>query len=305
MSIDYVKVLNSLSYDYTVIGRSEVSAAQFKEKTDVDPFCGGIERFLKLKPDLPDAAIVSVGVEQLAPVAKTLIHYGVKRILLEKPGGISSIELSDLFEAAISHEAEVYIAYNRRHYASVRAVRRFIEEDGGVSSFNFEITEWSHIIQGHNKDALTMHSWFLGNTSHVIDTAFFMCGEPETISSYCSGGLSWHPASSNYAGAGVSKTGALFAYHGNWQAPGRWSIEVLTKKRKYIFRPMEKLHVQELGSVAIQPLDVEEANLDFDFKPGLHRQVRCFIEGDVQDFCTLEHQIELVRIYERMAGYCK
>src|SRR5690606_39036462 len=122
-----------------VIGRSEFSAAKFKEETDVDVIPGGIDSFLETNPAVPDAAIVSVSVEQLASVALRLINYGVKYILLEKPGGVSSSELSAIYSVALSSESEVYVAYNRRHYSSVRALRKFVEEDGGVSSFNFEI----------------------------------------------------------------------------------------------------------------------------------------------------------------------
>ena len=45
---------------------------------------------------------------------------------------------------------------------------------------------------------------------------------------HVSGGEDWHERSYNFSGAGVSDSGALFAYHGNWGAPGRWSVEVLT-----------------------------------------------------------------------------
>ena len=34
------------------------------------------------------------------------------------------------------------------------------------------------------------------------------------------------------AGAGVTENGALFSYHANWEAPGRWSVEIMTKKRR-------------------------------------------------------------------------
>ena len=42
-----------------------------------------------------------------------------------------------------------------------------IAEDGGVTSFNFEFTEWSHQIQHLQKASGVMDNWVLGNSSHV------------------------------------------------------------------------------------------------------------------------------------------
>ena len=43
------------------------------------------------------------------------------------------------------------------------------------------------------------------------------------------------------AGAGVTERNIMFSYHADWQALGRWSVEVLTYKRRFIFRPMKQL----------------------------------------------------------------
>ena len=126
--------------------------------------------------------------------------------------------------------AKVFIAYNRRFYRAVSEAKRLIEGDGGVTSFNFEFTEWSHEIERLSKAPGVKEKWFLGNSTHVVDLAFFLGGKPSEISCYTQGGTDWHPTASLFSGAGVSEHGALFSYNANWESAGRWGVEVLTKK---------------------------------------------------------------------------
>ena len=65
---------------------------------------------------------------------------------------------------------------------------------------------------------------------HVVDLAFYLCGKPDEISCYTTGGLNWHSAASVFAGAGITKKNVLFSYNANWGAPGRWGVEIMTKK---------------------------------------------------------------------------
>lgn len=302
MAVDYYNVLKNLDLDVTVIGRSEESAASFFKHTKKNVITGELSNFLKTTPQPPSAVIVSVSVEQLAPTSLLLLEYGIQNILLEKPGGLNGEEISSIAEKAAEKSANVIIAYNRRQYASTLAAKELIEKDGGATSFNFEITEWGHVIENLNKNPRVMNSWFLSNTTHVIDTAFFLGGQPKEMNTYNTGNLKWHPAASNYAGSGISESGALFSYHGNWEAPGRWSVEILTKKNRYILRPMEELQIQELGSIKILKHNTDDY-LDKKFKPGLYLQVKNFLNGNYKNLCNIETQAKMTKVYEKMAGY--
>jgi predicted dehydrogenase len=302
MAIDYFKVVDALKKDTTVIGRSQKSADKFKEITGKNVITGGLKEYLDTKPTLPESAIVSASVEQLATTAIMLMNYGVKKILLEKPGGISSKEIQSVADTAQATNSKILVAYNRRYYASILKAKEMIEADGGVTSFSFEITEWSHVIKNHNKDVKTMHSWFLGNTSHVVDAAFFLCGMPTEISTFKNGTLDWHPASSNFAGAGATDKGALFSYSGNWEGPGRWTLDVITPVRRYIFCPFEQLHSQEIGTIAVNKVEIAD-DVEKELKPGLYLQCKDFFESNYTSMCSIEEQIKLSRIYEDMAGY--
>jgi len=231
-----------------------------------------------------------------------LLTYGVKRILVEKPAGLTLDEIQELSEAATQCNAEIYVAYNRRFFSAVTMAQKIIKKDGGVESFNFEITEWGHEIEKISKGKGVKENWFLGNTTHVVDLAFFLGGAPRDIKCFTASGTSWHKRSANFAGAGVSQKGALFAYHGNWNAPGRWSVEMLTRKHRLIFRPIEKLQIQKLGSVLIEEVEIDDT-LDVRFKPGLYRQLESFFKGDVSQLCSIQTHAKNCEYYNKMANY--
>lgn len=303
MAQEYAKVLLSLKVPFVAIGRGVPNCEVFLEKTGVEAVAGGLDDFLSRTDSIASRAIVAVGIEALSEASETLIRRGVRSLLVEKPGVGYPSEINSLSQFAGEHRAEVHIAYNRRFYASVRHARDLIVQEGGVRSMHFEFTEWSHVIAGLSKHPAEHRNWFLGNSTHVIDTAFFLAGEPSELCAYNTGGLSWHPASSVFTGAGKTQKGALFSYHANWEGPGRWGLELITSKNRYIFRPMETLQVQRIGSVAIEPVEMDDS-LDKSYKPGLYLQTKAFIDSDLQDFVGIEDQRRLIdSFYNRMSGY--
>jgi predicted dehydrogenase len=301
MARDYAKVLLALEQPFAVIGRSESSARMFEEKIGYPVTRGGLCCALQNNKS-PEMAIVAVGVEQLASTARALIKGGTKRVLLEKPGGLDIAEIDSLDQFAYEHGAEVLIAYNRRFYGSLDQARKYIVEDGGVLSAQFEFTEWSHVIAPLQKTTSVKEHWVLGNSSHVIDLAFHLIGMPADWHCWYAGSISWHPASARFAGAGITEKGVIFSYSADWQAPGRWGMEIMTRKRRLILQPIEQLQVVHLGSLVVEPVEAQNS-LDKDFKPGLFRQTKAFLAGDDELLCKLSQQARNVRIYSQMAGY--
>ena len=300
MAKEYAKVLNGMGLDYDVAGRGAESAKAFEEATGKTPIIDGLNQIRNRSGfGVYDKAIVAASVDSLVSITRDLIDEGLTEILLEKPGGKTPDELRELFEYTKSKNCKVYIAYNRRFYQSVRKAQEMIRKDGGVESFNFEFTEWGHVIEPLKKSMDIKQNWFLANSSHVVDMAFYLGGEPAEIKCYSSGSLSWHTKASNFAGCGITEQGALFSYCANWKAPGRWGVEILTGQHRFIFRPLEELQVQNLGSVKIEKVEIDDA-IDKEYKPGLYQQVDCFLKGDTKDFVTLEKQCEFLPVYEAM-----
>lgn len=301
MAVQYAKVLQAMEKPFVVVGRSQQSADSFNASVGARPLIGGIEAFFPSCQAITHA-IVAVSVEQLERTSTFLLQNGVKQLLVEKPGGMTLEAIERIQALAEQQGASVYIAYNRRFLSSVIAARKLIDEDGGVISFNFEITEWSDSIQKVSKADGVKENWFFANTSHVTDLAFYLGGKPRKIATFTAGGLSWHSRAARFSGAGETEEGALFSYLGDWQAPGRWAIEVSTSKRRFIFKPLEKLQVQLLNSVAVETVDID-TSLDVDYKPGLYLQIQHFLVADASGLCSLEEHLENSRLYARIAAY--
>jgi predicted dehydrogenase len=297
----YAKVLVALDVSFEVVGRGTASAQTFETNTGKPVITGGLDNALQTHA-APTMAIIAASFEQLAETALALILAGTKKILLEKPGGITVAELARVSQSARVHGAQVWIGYSRRFYASTSLAREMIAEDGGPVSCNFEFTEWSHQIAPMPLPAEVKSAWVIANSSHVIDLAFHLCGLPREWRGWHSGSMAWHEVAARFAGAGITDKDVVFSYHADWEAPGRWSVEVLTRKRRLIFRPMEQLQVTALASVTVEKVQLDD-ELDTRFKPGLYRQTQAFLTQDESYFCTVEAQLLNARIYSEIAGY--
>lgn len=300
MAFEYSKVLDHQKVDYVVIGRGAASASEFKNKTGKDVIMGGLASFLSTEPLVVETAVVSVSVEELAETAITLIKYGVNKILLDKPGALSLDGFKEIQEHADSYKASIFIAYNRRFFDSVIMAKNVIERDGGVKSFTFDFTEWSHIIEGLDKHPADKDNWLMSNSSHVIDLAFYLGGKPSQMSAHVAGELSWHQRGAAFVGSGVSENGALFSYHANWGAPGRWGVELLTKNNKLILCPLEALQSVEIGKVV--PEFLYQQPQGEMLKPGLKNMVEAWLSADYSSLCSLAEQIDAWTMMEKMVS---
>lgn len=299
---EYCKILKSMGIKPDVVGRNEEKAIVFGKKNDVNAFGGGIEKFMQGTHRKYDYGIVATNITELKKATCCLIYNGIKYIFSEKPGGLNKQELLSIDETADKHDAEVYIGYNRRFYSSTEKALEIIGEDGGVKSFNFEFTEWSHIIEPMEEDMKIKQEWFLCNSSHVVDLAFFLGGEPKEMNSFISGEMSWYKKGRVFAGAGVSDKGALFSYQANWNSPGRWGVEILTDKHRLYFRPMEKLSIQEIGSVEIKSVEIDD-KYDIEYKPGFYKEVKSFIYNiDDGKKKTLKDQVKYMDYFRKIEG---
>lgn len=299
MGYEYARILTAMERDFWVIGRSGDSVKKIKERINCKAVQGGIQNHLNHTADRPEFAIIAVNDEELAKTALLLLRHGVKKILIEKPAGLNRDELLIVSDFARGNNAKVYVAYNRRFYASVEKAKNIIEEDEGILSFIFEFTEWSHEIVKQNKSKIVLENWLIANSSHVMDLAFYMGGKPLEIKTFHKGGLPWHPSASIFSGAGITEKAALFSYSANWESPGRWSLEILTKKHRLIFRPLENLQIQNIGSVSTELVKIEDT-LDTKFKAGLYKQTGAFLTHQDANLCTIKQQLENIEIYEKI-----
>ncbi len=295
IGIEYAKIFKALGHQMLVLGRSEKGCAAFLEATGIEAVPNGLVS--SQGQTLPATAVVAVSEAQLGQVVLQLIERGVKSILVEKPGAGTPTELRVIADAAAKAGCDVRVAYNRRFHASTQAAQRIIEEDGGVNTFHFEFTEWSHRIEPITKEPGVKEEWFFHNSSHVVDLAFYLGGWPKEMKSWSAGSLSWHPHA-RYAGAGISDKGALFSYIADWQGPGRWGVEVITSKHRLILKPLEKLQIQKIGSIAVDPIEIDDS-VDTSYKPGFFRQVQAFLDNPAE-LLSIQEQVCHLTFYAQI-----
>lgn len=301
IAIEYSKVLKSLKKEFITIGRGHDKAVAYFEATGERAVEGGLDLFIESKPSIPDFAIIAVNVEFLASSTISLMKYGVKNIFCEKPGFNNPAELEDVYKVAKETGAKVYYAYNRRFFTSVIKAEDIIKEDGGLTSMNFEFTEWGHVIEKSANTKEVKENWMTANSSHVIDLAFFIGGEPQEMSCFVDGTLSWHKPS-RFVGAGVTKKGVLFNYQANWDAPGRWAVELQTSQHRIYLKPMEQLQLQDKGSVKVYPVEIDD-RLDKEFKPGFYLETEAFLNGETSRLCSINEQMKHIEdIYYKILG---
>lgn len=298
---EYVKILLALHKIPVIISRGEEKASDLRRiYPDIEIFTGGLEDKLN-NFDVPPYAIVATPVESLSRCTKLLIKAGCKNILAEKPLTFFANDAAEIKQLASIHNSNVFIAYNRRSYQSVIKAKELISEDGGILSFHFDFTEAIFRITPANYHKNTLKYWGMANSSHVIDTAFYLGGMPAWIECRQYGDrLSWHEAGSIFTGMGETDVEVPFTYHANWGAPGRWNIEIMTKKRKLILSPMEKLKQQKKNGFIVEDVEIND-RLDTDFKPGFYHQVSNFLSSG--DLLSIKHLEEDISIFKKIFNY--
>lgn len=305
MAREYLLVLANMGCKVTIVGRGEEKIALLKKEfSTFDYHTGGLASYLKSNNNLPNFAINAVNVSYLKETSLLLIKSGVKNVLIEKPGDLTKEGLTEIKQCAEQYDSNVQIAYNRRFYSSIIALKEQVELDGGIMGAHFEFTEWVHTIDPATYDSDSLRKWILSNSSHVLDAAFSIIGTPQELHTNIqgAGNIDWHPSGSIFTGSGVSVDGVPFTYHANWQSAGRWAIEIFTSKRRFYLKPMEKLQVQLKGSVAVNEFEIDD-QLDKDFKPGLFRLTKSFLSHHNNDLVGIDEQIRMVVYYDQIGNY--
>ena len=298
MAAEYARVLKSLKKEFIVVGRNKQSAEEFEKIVGVKVIIGGVDKYLEQKKEIPPVAIVAINEEQLGSATIKLLKRGIKLILVEKPAGLDFADVKKVYKLSQKLKAKVYVGYNRRFYSSVKKAQEIIEKDGGILSIYFDFTEASFRIAPLTKAPGVKENWFLQNSTHVIDLAFFLAGNPKNMYTFTNGGMSWHTKGAIFTGAGVTEKNVLFAYHANWDAPGRWSLEIMTKNNKLIFKPLEKLQIQNLGSFEVKDVQLED-KIATEFKAGIYAEVQSFL-GNKKDLCTIDEQVANLKFYQQI-----
>jgi predicted dehydrogenase len=256
------------------------------------------------------AVIVAVTQDALVRVTRAVLGGGCSRVLMEKPGALFSSELVDLSRVVAEAGVDAFVAYNRRFFSSVAAVRGMIESDGGVRACFFEFTEVERLVL-HERETkrlpgLVLDRWGLANSTHVIDLAFHLAGRPKSLVARRIGRLPWHATGAEFAGCGETKRDALFSYVATWGSAGRWRVEVTTPMRRIVLCPLETVEVQDKGSFEVRSIPV--ASEPEGIKPGLAGVLREFLVpeqhgGEAGYLPDLSEAASTLAVAEEICGY--
>lgn len=305
MAAEYLKVLRSLGRTADIVGRGASNLNKLKESyPENNYYYDGLDSYFNNQKHVPQFAINTVNIEYLGAISEKLLIHGIKYLLIEKPGDLDLNQLKHVSKISRDKGSEVYIAYNRRFYSSVTSLISEVKKDGGITSVSFEFTEWAHTFGPDTHSLAALNKWVISNSSHVIDTVFYLIGKPKELFSKVIGkkNIEWHPSGSIFIGAGISTQDIPFTYNSNWSGPGRWAIEVVTRKKRYYLKPMEQLFEQSLGSISLNKLEIDDI-LDLEYKPGLFLQTKSFLELNFKKMQSIESQIEAIKIYQKISGY--
>lgn len=311
MGLEYLKVIDRLAVPrkrLMLAGRSKSRVASCAAKHDIPIFAyGGIEGLHSLP--VPSHAIICVPHEQLAETAKAVLDAGCRKILLEKPGALDSAQMRLLAGQVRKANAELFIACNRRFLPSVDLARKLVEKDGGILTAHCDFTEMlARIYKDPVAQTWSPNSWSrlgIANSIHVLDLAFHFAGPLVDSACWQADRLDWHPSGARFVCAGRTEKGALFTGTAAWNGAGNWGLELVTRKRRLILRPLETLHEQKTGSIdhTLLALPAEPSGL----KPGLFGQVKAFLKGQNpgKHLCSAQENIVTISLIERMLGYAK
>lgn len=296
MGKEYSKVLDKLSVEYDVLTRSSKTAEEFYEARGKKVICCDLSEFLQRKNNYTHV-INAYKTKALVESNMLLLRAGFDNILSEKPVALTVSGMEDLCNYAAELESKIYVAYNRRFYQSVFEAEKIIQEDGGLKSIDFEFTEWTHCFGVSSLTKEFIDGLLVGNSGHVIDLAWFFAGRPKKyafISDY-------HSEESKlngiFCGSGITDKDIYFTYRANWSAPGRWGIELMTNKHRIYLRPLEKLQIQKMQSVQIEPYEIDDG-VDSEFKPGLYLETKSFLEENKSGrLKTINDQLADIKIY--------
>lgn len=297
---EYAKILKDFGIHVTIVCRDSDKAATLKSN-EIQAFGGGCEAFLKDTKQNFDFAINAVTVENLFKVNTLLLESNrVKKILTEKPGALSLNEFDILSGLTSKLNIPIYIAYNRRYFASTLKLKEILTNEKSTSAF-FEFTEWFWKINSANYSQEVLNEWFIANSSHVVDLAFFL---GDGVSSLSSLSKKSNPASiicDQYVGHGAFNSGSIFSYIADWASAGRWKIEFSTKEGRYMLCPLEKLFFQKRGTLEYLEIPIDNS-LDLKYKPGFYRQVQDFLEDKPLALKTIIEQKKDVVFLNQIKG---
>ena len=274
------------------------SRTRFKAQALADQF--GIAMICDSVPALfertgADLVVVAVIETSMNEVSQACFQFPWT-VLLEKPPGYNMKDADDIQTAACAHKSRVYVAMNRRNYASTRAVLGDINARDGIRFIKVQDQQSRQEALDSGKPMVVADYYMYANSIHLVDY-FRIFGRGEVIQ--VKPVISWD---SKDPGIVVSQllfeSGDIGLYEAVWNGPGPWAVTVSSPSKRWELRPLEQAACQQQGERHMTHIPLH--NWDGDFKPGFRRQaeeaVMAALNEEPETLPTLDDVLKTMRL---------
>jgi predicted dehydrogenase len=217
--------------------------------------------------------------------------------LIEKPAGYDVADAEDIARAADAKQRRAFVALNRRHYSSTRAVIDDLASQEGPRLIVVRDQQDPVGALAAGQPPLVVKNWMFANSVHVIDY-FTVLGRGRVTG--VENVIPWTPAAPRYVAAKVQfDSGDVGLYEAIWDGPGPWAVTVNTPQKRWELRPLEKAAFQARGTRALVPVDIDP--IDDRFKAGLRHQAALAVAaaaGDSTPLPTLADALVSMRLVQ-------
>ncbi len=296
MGREYIRVIKELQKIYKIelicACRSEKSKKEIKKLYDIEAYTSEISSLINTLGKF-DLCIVATNIENLFDVTNLLISCnGAEKILIEKPVSFKNSEINYL-----KNFEDIFVAYNRRFYSSIKILKKMTNNFNDVSSIHFDFTELIHSLRNQEISENIRRNWLIANSSHVIDLASFISGSIDLKKSIfrVKGKLKWNDGPINFYGMGQTDREIPFTFNSDWNSASRWGIQVKSCSYNFLLQPLEELRFNEKGTFKVEVEPISQK--DILFKPGLYDQVNAFVDKDYSNLCTMHQHADNFEVF--------
>lgn len=298
MAREHIKALKGVDADLPVgiMGQTKTKVDAVMRDFNI-PICAESVKELYEKTKA-DAVIIAVNELASAGVVDDALNYPWV-LLAEKPVSleVSIAKKIELKRAKLNRQ--IYIAMNRRQYASTRRSATLLQDD--ESRRVIEVHDQENIIAAfdNNTPNAVISSWMVANSIHLIDYFNIFC-RGRLVSVRINSELDTQNPffTSSYI---EYDSGDIGIYTALWNAPGPWSVKITTQHQMLEMRPLERLERQIFPHK--QKQIVELPDYDKIHKPGLFIQISELIaatQGKKHSLPTLIDYIATHELVDRL-----
>jgi len=298
MANEHIKAFMDVS-EVALIGihsRTRARAEALAQKYDIPDVYDTIDAlYIGTQADL---VIVAVPELTVNAVCKQVFKHPWQ-VLIEKPAGYNLQDAEEIAAVADKAGRKAYVALNRRHYSSTRAVEMELESVEDLRLVQVFDQENPQAALEGGQPLTVVENWMYANSIHIIDYFCVFCrGEITEVSHV----IRWDPKEPRFVLTKIQySSGDIGVYQAIWNGPGPWAVTVTTQSKRWEMRPLEQATSQLYKSRKSEPIPLH--SWDTQFKAGLRQQAEETIKalrGETNKLPTLVDGIATMRLVNRI-----